>query len=570
MTTPSKFRNVPKTAQARILIKGGRIVNADREFDADVYIEDGIIKQVGENLIIPGGARTIEANGKLIIPGGIDPHTHMELPFMGTKAIDDFYQGTKAALAGGTTMIIDHCIPQKNESLVEAYEKWRGWADSKVCCDYSLHVAITWWSDQVEKEIETVCKEKGVNSFKMFMAYKDVMMVNDSEFIQACKKLKEQGALALVHAENGDIIHENQQKLLAQGITGPEGHLQSRPEEVEQEATNRAIMLADQVSCPLYVVHVMGKACADTISKARREGKVVFGEPIAASLALDGSHYCSHDWRHAAGHVLSPPLKPDPSTPEYLMKCLANGDLQLSATDNCTFSTEQKMLGKDDFTKIPNGVNGVEDRMSVIWEKGVHTGIMDPCRFVAVTSTNAAKIFNLYPQKGVIQAGSDADIVIFNPDATRVISKDTHHQAVDFNIFEGMECHGVPEMVLSQGRVVLEDGELHVTQGAGRYIPRDLHSGEAYRRILHRDKVRKPFKIQREGDAGGDSAQNGKGGPLHPASSGEPEFAKKHGQRDLHASSFSLSGSQVDDHVAHRSGRSVINPPGGRSNIFLS
>ncbi|XP_071850668.1 dihydropyrimidinase-like isoform X2 [Apostichopus japonicus] len=565
------FTDNARTAQTRILIKGGKIVNADRAFDSDVYIEDGVIKQVGENLIIPGGARTIEAAGKLIIPGGIDPHTHMELPFMGTQAIDDFYQGTKAALAGGTTMIIDHCIPVKGESLVEAYEKWRGKADSKVCCDYSLHVAITWWSEQVEQEIETVCKEKGVNSFKMFMAYKDVMMVNDHEFIQACKKLKAEGALALVHAENGDIIAENQKKLLAQGITGPEGHLQSRPEEVEQEATNRAIMLADQVNCPLYIVHVMAKSCADTIAKARRDGKIVFGEPIAASLACDGTHYCSHDWGHAAAYVLSPPLKTDPSTPGYLMKSLANGDLHLVGTDNCTFNSEQKALGKGDFTKIPNGVNGVEDRMSVIWEKGVHNGIMDACRFVAVTSTNAAKIFNMYPQKGVIQAGSDADIVIFNPEATRVISKDTHHQAVDFNIFEGMECHGVPELVLSQGKVVFEDGELHVTQGAGRFIPREVHASEAYSRILIRDKVRKPFKILREGDEGaGDGTMNGKGGINPMASEGDPSFATKRGQRDLHASSFSLSGQQVDDHVAPRSGRSVLNPPGGRSNIFLS
>ncbi|PIK43147.1 putative dihydropyrimidinase-like isoform X4 [Apostichopus japonicus] len=506
MTTPSKFRNVPKTAQTRILIKGGKIVNADRAFDSDVYIEDGVIKVKW----VPVRDSSFTDADVLSKISGLLPKTASS----------------------------EHL----GESLVEAYEKWRGKADSKVCCDYSLHVAITWWSEQVEQEIETVCKEKGVNSFKMFMAYKDVMMVNDHEFIQACKKLKAEGALALVHAENGDIIAENQKKLLAQGITGPEGHLQSRPEEVEQEATNRAIMLADQVNCPLYIVHVMAKSCADTIANARRDGKIVFGEPIAASLACDGTHYCSHDWGHAAAYVLSPPLKTDPSTPGYLMKSLANGDLHLVGTDNCTFNSEQKALGKGDFTKIPNGVNGVEDRMSVIWEKGVHNGIMDACRFVAVTSTNAAKIFNMYPQKGVIQAGSDADIVIFNPEATRVISKDTHHQAVDFNIFEGMECHGVPELVLSQGKVVFEDGELHVTQGAGRFIPREVHASEAYSRILIRDKVRKPFKILREGDEGaGDGTVNGKGGINPMASEGDPSFATKRGQRDLHASSFSLS-----------------------------
>ncbi|CAG2238676.1 DPYS [Mytilus edulis] len=436
-----------QSAQSRLFIKGGRIVNDDQSFDADIYIEDGIIKQIGNNLVIPGGARTIEAKGKLVIPGGIDTHTHMQLPFMGTHAVDDFYSGTKAALAGGTTMIIDFVLDQKNVSLLEAYDKWRNWADSKVCCDYALYSCVTWWSPEVAKEMDILCKEKGINSFKMFLAYKDVFMLEDNELYEVFKRCRELGALGMVHAENGHLIAEKSSEMIQHGITGPEAHEMCRPEEVEAEATNRAITLANQANCPLYIVHVMSKSAAKVVTKARRQGKVVFGEPIAASLGTDGTHYWNKCWRHAAGHVMGPPLRPDPTTPGYLMDLLANNDLQ-------------KALGKDDFRKIPNGVNGVEDRMSVIWEKGVHTGKMDPCRFVAVTSTNAAKIFNIYPQKGRIAVGSDADIVVWNPNASRTISAKTHHQAVDFNIFEGMLCHGVAEYVMTNGHVVLDEGQM--------------------------------------------------------------------------------------------------------------
>ncbi|XP_076041163.1 collapsin Response Mediator Protein isoform X3 [Oratosquilla oratoria] len=561
------------SAQNRLLIKGGRVVNDDMMQDADIYIEDGLIKQVGQNLYVPGGTRSIDAKGKLVIPGGIDTHTHMQLPMMGTFAIDDFFVGTKAALAGGTTMIMDFALPQKNESLVEAYHRWRAWADAKVCCDYALHVGVTWWSHKVREEMEELTLSHGINSFKMFMAYKDVWQLDDGDLLESFKRCKELGALAQVHAEHGDAIKENCRKLLDMGITGPEGHELSRPEEVEAEATNRACVLANQVGCPLYVVHVMSKSAAEIVADNRRKGHIVFGEPIAASLGTDGTHYWHKCWRHAAGHVMSPPLRPDPSTPNFLMDLLANGDLQATGTDNCTFSAPQKALGKDDFTKIPNGVNGVEDRMSVIWEKGVASGKMDPCRFVATTSTNAAKIFNIYPKKGRIAAGSDADLVVWNPHQTRVISAKTHHHAVDFNIFEGMEVHGIPEYVVCGGRVVVEQGEVKAVAGSGKFVPTPVYSPHVYARVKERDNASAPTKVDRPPYDGPVAQPNG---TSHRGSAHESPFTAtketfytrgptRSGGLNLHDSSFHVSGRQKGDEESQRSRIKIVFSKEGKS-----
>jgi len=497
-----------------ILIKGGEVVNEDGRQMADVYVEGRTIKAVGPNLEVGAGTRVIDATGKLVIPGGIDTHTHCQMPFMGMVAVDDFFIGTKAALAGGTTMIIDFVIPTKGESLLTAYSRWRGWADEKVCCDYSLHMAVTHWGPQVEAEMAKVTSpEVGINSFKVFMAYKDVFMLQDGEIIECFKRAREVGAIAQVHAENGDLIEENQAKLLAAGVTGPEGHPMSRPEEVEASATLRACVIANQVKCPLYVVHVMSKSAARVIMEKRKEGAVIMGEPIAASLGTDGTHYYNRCWRHAAAHVLSPPLREDQDTPRYLMELLANGSLQCTGTDNCTFTSRQKALGLNDFTKIPNGVNGLEDRMAVIWQRGVHSGMMTPERFVSVTSSTAARIFNIWPQKGLIAPGSDADIVVWNPNKTRVISASTHHHAVDFNIFEGQEVHGIAEWVLTGGRVVVEAEEVKVTKGAGRFIPNLPFSSYVYDRVKEEEekKAKMWVPVQRSAedmfvDMGGEAA----------------------------------------------------------------
>jgi len=557
-----------QSSQNRILIKGGEVVNADSREKLDVYIEDKTIRAVGKNLEIPGGTRIIDATGRLVIPGGIDSHTHCQMPFMGTQAIDDFYIGTKAALAGGTTMIIDFVIPAKGESLVAAYKKWRSWADPKVCCDYSLHMAVTHWNEDVRREMREVTGEEfGINSFKVFMAYKDVMMLDDHDIIECFKMAREVGGIGQVHAENGDVIVENCKKLLAKGITGPEGHPLSRPEEVEEEATTRACLIAAQTKCPLYVVHVMSKSAANVIMNKRKDGTVIFGEPIAASLAVNGSHYYHSCWRHAAAYVLSPPLREDEGTPDYLMELLARGDLDCTGTDNCTFSSAQKAAGINDFTKIPNGVNGLEDRMSVIWEKGVTSGVMSAERFVAVTSTTAAKIFNLYPKKGLIAPGSDADIVIWNPNKTRVISAETHHHAVDFNIFEGMEVHGIAEVVLTGGRVVVEDGEVKVAKGVGKFVPTPPFSPYVY------DKVK-----------AAEAAQDRKWVPVYRSEQDmyvnmdgpKPILEGEEKAGNMHETSFNLdqhTEAKIDEErekkptIDSKPQIRVRAPPGGRSSI---
>ena len=453
-----------------VLIKGGTVVNADRSFRADVLCQGGLITAVGQGLDAPGDATVVDADGQFVMPGGIDPHTHMQLPFMGTVASEDFYSGTAAGLAGGTTMIIDFVIPAPQQNIMEAYQQWREWAEKSVA-DYSFHVAITWWDESVHADMETLVKEHGVNSFKHFMAYKNAIMCDDEVLVNSFTRARELGAIVTVHAENGELVFRLQKDVFEKGITGPEGHPLSRPPMVEGEAANRAIRIAEVLKVPLYVVHNSCIQSLEAITRARNEGQRVFGEVLAGHLLIDDSVYRDTNFETAAAHVMSPPFR-SKEHQAALWRGLQSGNLQTTATDHCCFCADQKAAGKDDFRMIPNGTGGVENRLEVLWHHGVRTGKLTMNEFVRVTSTNTAQIFNIYPRKGSVSVGADADIVVWDPEATKTISAKTHKQNVDYNIFEGMTVTGCASHTISQGNVVFANGELNVERGAGRYVDR--------------------------------------------------------------------------------------------------
>ncbi len=452
-----------------LLIRGGTVVTSDAELRADVLTDGDTIVAVGTDLDA-AGAEVIDAGGAYVLPGGIDPHTHFELPFMGTVASEDFFTGTSAAAAGGTTTCIDFVIPGPGQPVMDAWKDWNGWAE-KAACDFSFHVAITWWDDSVSRDMGRLTEEFGVNSFKHFMAYKGAIMCDDEVLVNSFMRARELGALCTIHAENGELVWRLQQQIYDMGIHGPEGHPLSRPPMVEGEAANRAIRIAEALGTPVYLVHNSCKQSVEAIRRARSEGQRVYGEVLAQHLIFDDSVYRNPDWRQAAHYVMSPPFRPK-GHQEVLWEALQAGTLQTTATDHCCFCTPQKAAGRDDFRLIPNGTNGVEDRMSVLWHHGVRTGRLTPSEFVAVTSTNTAKIFNIHPRKGVLQPGADADIVVWDPEGTRRISAETHHQNIDFNIYEGMDVTGIPAVTVSQGKVVWRDGQLSTVRGAGRYVKR--------------------------------------------------------------------------------------------------
>jgi dihydropyrimidinase len=474
------------------VIRNGTIVTADLAYDADVLIEGGRIAAIGKGL---KGDEVLDATGCYVMPGGIDPHTHLEMPFMGTYSSDDFESGTRAALSGGTTMVVDFALPSPGQGLLDALQMWSN-KTSRAHCDFSFHMAVTWWGEQVFDEMKAVV-DKGITSFKHFMAYKGALMVNDDELFASFSRCGELGALAMVHAENGDVVAELQRKLLSEGNTGPEAHAYSRPPEVEGEATNRAVMIADMAGVPLYVVHVSSEDAHEAIRRARSLGRRVWGEPLIQHLTLDDSEYRHPDWDHAARRVMSPPFR-DRKHQDSLWAGLASGSLSVVATDHCAFTTEQKRFGVGDFTKIPNGTGGLEDRMPVLWTNGVATGRLTPNEFVAVTSTNIAKILNMYPRKGAVLVGADADLVVWDPKATKTISARTQQSAIDYNVFEGHEVTGLPRYTLTRGRVAVTEGKVAPKEGHGQFVGREP-KGAVNRALSTWKELTAPRPVQRSG-----------------------------------------------------------------------
>ena len=477
-----------------LFIRGGTIVNADRAFQSDVLTQDGKIIAVGENLVAPAGATVVDASGQYVMPGGIDPHTHMQLPFMGTTTMDDFYTGTAAGLAGGNTTIIDFVIPNPQQPLMEAYQTWRGWAE-KSASDYSFHVAITWWDETVKHDMGTLVEKEGVNSFKHFMAYKNAIMCDDETLVNSFKRSLELGAMPTVHAENGELVYLLQKEVAAMGITGPEGHPLSRPPTVEGEAANRAIAIANVLNVPIYVVHVSCIEAAEAISRARARGQRVYGEVLAGHLVVDDSVYRHPDFATAAAHVMSPPFR-SKENQEVLWRGLQSGNLHTTATDHCTFCAAQKAVGKDDFSKIPNGTGGVEERLAVIWDAGVNTGRLTPSEFVAITSANTAKLFNIYPRKGSVSVGADADLVVWDPQGTKTLSAKTQHSKGDFNIFEGRTVRGIPSHTVSNGNLVFVKGDLRAEKGAGKYIKRPAFNSNFTASKLRADNLKQTAVVR--------------------------------------------------------------------------
>ena len=475
------------------VIKGGTIVTADLSYAADLRIEAGRITEIGPDL---KGDTVLDATGCYVMPGGIDPHTHLEMPFMGTYSADDFESGTRAALSGGTTMVIDFALPSPGQGLLDALKMWDNKA-GRANCDYSYHMAVTWWGEQVFNEMQTVIQDRGINTFKHFMAYKGALMVNDDELFASFNRLAELGGIAMVHAENGDVVAELTAKLLAQGNTGPEAHAYSRPAQVEGEATNRAIMIADMAGVPLYVVHVSSEDAHEAIRRARSLGKRVWGEPLIQHLTLDESEYFHPDWDHAARRVMSPPFR-DKKHQDSLWAGLMSGSLSVVATDHCAFTTEQKRYGIGDFSKIPNGTGGLEDRMPMLWTHGVATGRITPNEFVAITSTNIAKILNCYPKKGAILVGEDADVVVWDPTKEKTIAAKTQQSAIDYNVFEGHKVKGLPRFTLTRGHVAVHDGEICTQEGHGQFVKRP-GNGTVNRALSTWKELTAPRPVERTG-----------------------------------------------------------------------
>ena len=453
----------------RTLIKNGTVVTAADTYLGDVLIEGERISTIGTALEVDAD-RVIDAAGKYVLPGGIDVHTHLDMPFGGTTSADDFESGTIAAAHGGTTSIVDFAIQYKGERLHTAWENWARRAEGKAAIDYGFHMIVTDLTDQVEEEMDELVSQ-GITSFKLFMAYRGVLMLDDGSIFRALLRTGQNGGTICMHAENGDVIDVLVRRALAQGHTAPKFHALTRPARAEAEATYRAICLAEMAEVPIYIVHLSAAEALERVTEARDRGLPAYAETCPQYLFLSYDDYEEPGF-DGAKYVMSPPLRPKAGQKE-LWRGLASNDLQAVSTDHCPFCMkEQKELGRADFSKIPNGAPGIETRMSLVYDGGVRTGYISLNRFVELTSTAPAKIFGLYPRKGTIAPGTDADIVIFDPERQLTLSVKTLHMKVDYNPYEGRQVRGAPDTVLSRGRVIVEAGRFVGRAGGGSFIKR--------------------------------------------------------------------------------------------------
>src|SRR5690349_13850826 len=451
-----------------ILIKNGRIVTATDDYIADIFIEGETIAAIGKNLAI-NADKQINATGKLVFPGGIDPHVHLDMPFMGTFSSDNYETGTRAALFGGTTMVIDFILQKQGNSLQSALDEWRSRSDNNCVGDYSFHMAVTDFNDSTRTEIKKMIEQEGITSFKTFMAYKGALMIDDRQMVGLMEEVKKHGGLINVHATNGDMIDYLVAKHRSEGKLSPLYHYLSQPEVTEAEASERFVDMTNYTGCPGYIVHLTCEGALNAVRNATRRNQKAFVETCIQYLLLDATLY-EKDF-DGAKWVMSPPLR-QKKDQDTLWAGINQGLVQVVATDHCPFKWEQKLMGKDDFSKIPNGHPAIENRMELLFSEGVNKGKITLNKYVEVACTNPAKIFGMFPQKGTIAVGSDADIVIFDPNETHKLSVITHHMNVDYSGYEGWEMTGKVKTVLLRGKIAIENNHCHLDKGYGKFIKR--------------------------------------------------------------------------------------------------
>lgn len=452
-----------------LLIKNGRIITADADFTADIYVDGETIQAIGKNLNIKADTE-IDASGKLVFPGGIDPHVHLDMPFMGTFSSDNYETGTRAALFGGTTMVIDFILQKQGNSLQSALDEWRSRSDNNCMSDYSFHMAVTDFNDNTRTEIKKMIEQEGIVSFKTFMAYKGALMIDDRQMIGLMEEVKAHGGLINVHATNGDMIDYLVAKHRAEKKLSPLYHYLSQPEITEAEASERFVDMTYYTGCPGYIVHLTCEGALNAVRNATRRNQKVFVETCIQYLILDASLY-EKDF-DGAKWVMSPPLR-QPKDQDTLWAGINQGLVQVVATDHCPFKWEQKLMGKDDFSKIPNGHPAIENRMELLYSEGVHKGKISLNKYVEVACTNPAKIFGMFPRKGTLAPGSDADIVIFDPNEEHELSAATHHMNVDYSAYEGWPITGKVKTVVLRGKVAIDNEQCFVEKGYGKFIKRN-------------------------------------------------------------------------------------------------